>query len=352
MVYDFFAQVLRSTCSGVCPDFSREPSRRQNPALRLLIGLGISAAVTACNSEPPRRPGSVNRNIAGVQPAASLTPEPAPAKTEPPAGEASTSPAPAPAPGTEQARPSGDQTATQPTKTDPGGTGTGGNNPPSANPTPAASPVSSTSPASPQPGGSPLTYRVYYKLAEPTVAKKRHGGWNLDCLSMRNAAGTQIAAPVCNKKLSTEGASKGCQVYHAENYGSSKSVSADLVNGAIEIRMTVTSPTSGAPYCPAGATDDVNGFRYVNPDGTQRVADTYSSANSAGRYKCGKQPSGSGFKYKVCFEDALEAAQSIPGAWDFNDYIVIIESSRDVGIAGINCNNTAIMQLPESTCVQ
>ncbi len=314
--------------------------------------VGVCLAVTACNAEPPRRPGTTNRNT-GTSPAAeaSTSPDPNAVRTtsSPAAAELNPQQTNSPAPE--------DQGGDQSTKPGGGGSGSGGTpatvdqpQTPAVSSSPAASsspPASSSSPASPSPvGGSGLTYRVFYKQAEPNVANKRHGGWNLDCLSMRNSAGTQMAASICNKKLSN-----GCQVYHSENYGTAKSVSADLVNGAIELRMTVTSPTSGAPYCPAGASDDVAGYRYVNPDGTQKAADTYSSASSAGRYKCGKQPAGSGFKYKVCFEDASESAQSIPGAWDFNDYIVVIESSKDVGIAGISCNDTAIMQLPDSTCL-
>ena len=310
---------------------------------RAVLGFGFCLAVTACNAEPPRRPGTATRNVGDGQGAIASTspnpnPNPNPRNTTSPAPPSDLNPeqtnSPAP----------GDQAGNESPKPEGGGSGSGGTPAPSDQP---PTPVASSSPPTPTPpvGSSGLTYRVFYKQAEPNVANKRHGGWNLDCLSMRNSAGTQMAASICNKKLSNS-----CQVYHTENYGTAKSVSADLVNGAIELRMTVTSPTSGAPYCPAGATDDVNGYRYVNPDGTQKAADTYSSATTAGRYKCGKQPSGSGFKYKVCFEDASEAAQSIAGAWDFNDFIVVIESSKDVGIAGISCNDTAIMQLPDGSC--
>jgi hypothetical protein len=304
---------------------------------RAVLGVGFCLALAACNAEPPRRPGTTTRNVGDGRGAlASTSPDPLATRTSSPAPGTEVSPQPtnSPAPG--------DQVGNQSPNPGGGGAGAGGTPAPTdQSPTPGSS---STPPASPPPSsGSGLTYRVFYKQAEPNVANKRHGGWNLDCLSMNNSAGTRMATSICNKKLSNS-----CQVYHAENYGSSKSVTSDLVNGAIEVRMTVTS---GAQYCPSGATDDVNGFRYVNPDGSARAAETYSTASSAARFKCGKQTAGTSFKYKVCFEDALESAQNIPGAWDFNDFIVIIDSSKDVGIAGISCNDTSIMQLPDSTCL-
>ena len=298
----------------------------------------LGSLLVQCNPDPPRRPAQ--RPGATVPPpvAAAPSPEPEPREQPPPGPQVNPEAPPAPqgsdaqgslgvggaAPGAGSV---GGGSKQDPAPAPPGGdNGSGGGG---MNGGGGAVPPSGT-------GGVGFAIVPFFKSASTAVGS-RQGSWNRSCVSVLDASGARLGGALCNKKLSS-----GCYVIDSQSRGLPRDLGAASISGALSIKYDVTD---GAQFC--NGTDETGGFTY-----SANVAESFlsSTASSPVRFKCGKKQESGKFLYKVCLEDNLLDASKFASAWDFNDFVLIFQSDKELTFSGLTCDANAFMSLPDDRC--